>query len=329
MIEHGSTMVRCALSAALTTLLACGSSHVAESDRDGGSSSDLDAATRGDGGGRGPIDRDGGTVVLPDGRVITPEPAPDGAVATRDASTRPAPDGGLPPRTDGLIGTPCASEDDCEGRFCSSRSSGLGYCSWVCADDVPCPDDAVCVDFSGGGGFGYCLAPCGPTATSGCPSGTVCTSGFGLPEPVCLAGCESDSECPTGTMCGVGFGGVGQCFTPDADNGQPCTDNSECSETSFCADESSWGFAAGICLEYGCNPATGTGCGDGTVCVEYADSGLCLPTCSTATDCRAGYDCVPSPVTGVDACIPRCTRHDQCTEARRCDFLTGRCYAPD
>ena len=325
MIELRSTMVRCVLWASMAALLGCGSSHTA--DRDAGTRSDRD------GGGAGPTDGDGGTVVLPDGRVVVPEPATDAATTTPpDAMARDAavllPDGGRPPRTDGLIGTPCTSEDDCEGRFCSSRSSGLGYCSWVCADDVPCPDDAVCVDFSGGGGYGYCLASCGPSAVSGCPSGTVCTSGFGLPEPVCLAGCEADDECPTGTMCGVGFGGVGQCFTPDADNGRPCTDNAECSETSFCADEATWGFSAGICLQYGCSPSTGTGCGDGTVCVEYADSGLCLPTCATTADCRTGYDCVPSPVAGVDACVPRCMSHDQCSEGRRCDFLTGRCFDP-
>ena len=316
-------MVWCFLWALVAQVVGCGSAHVTGADGGPGGSRD---------GGGIAVDDDGSVTVLPDGRVIRPGDdggsgaLADGALAADGAST--GVDGGRGPRHDGHIGTACTSEADCDGRFCSTASSGLGYCSWVCADDVPCPDDAVCVEFSATAGYGYCLAPCGAGSSGACPSGTVCTSGFGLPEPVCLAGCEDDSECPVGTECGTGLGGVGRCFTPDAENGQPCTDNTECSETAFCADEVAWGFAAGICLRFGCSPATGAGCDDGTVCVEFDDGGLCLPSCETDTDCRDGYQCIPSPVADVNACVPRCSRHDQCTDGRRCDFLTGRCFTP-
>lgn len=308
--------MRIALVTLALGLAGCGNSHTSE---DGGGEGM-------DGGGR-----DGGTVVLPDGRVIRPDagrPGEDGGEPGDDAG-RPGTDAGPgdvdagDPRTDGRIGTPCRSNADCRGRFCSSGTSGVGYCTWVCAEDDPCPDGAVC--FIGEESFGYCLLGC-DGGEDDCPAGTRCWSA-GVPEPVCIAGCTSDDDCAPGLECSGGIMG-GRCFTRGAEAFAPCTRNEECGMTEVCADEASWGFAGGICLRPGCDPVSLRGCDEGSVCVEFGrdGNGLCLPLCMDMDDCRPGYACVGSPVPDARVCQPRCTDDSQCTDGRRCDFLTSRCF---
>jgi hypothetical protein len=223
----------------------------------------------------------------------------------------------------GGVGTPCTTDDDCDGRFCSPSTGGLGYCTWVCAEDVGCPDDAVCVLSEGT--VGYCLLAC-DTTTGSCPMGSVCYSGFGVPEPVCTSGCTEDSDCPMGTVCGDRSMGYGRCLTPSAENGSPCVGSEDCPASSFCADEAAWGFAGGLCMRWGCTVGTDVGCGPATTCVSLGAEGtICLPNCMDAAECRAGYECVPSPSAATDVCLPRCSADSQCTGGRHCDFLTSRC----
>ncbi|MGE3635513.1 MAG: hypothetical protein AB7P00_36755, partial [Sandaracinaceae bacterium] len=244
----------------------------------------------------------------------------NGAVATTDAGREPDAGGTVMP---GGVGTPCTTDADCDGRFCSGGSSGVGYCTWICAPDVPCPDDGVCVYTAGA--YGYCLLGCDP-ALSACPGGTVCIGGFGLPEPVCYVGCRSNADCAPGTECGDMSMGYGRCLTRGAHDGDPCAMSDECPERSFCAAERDWGFSGGICIREGCDVATGVGCNPGTSCVSLGiDNQICLPDCTSDADCRAGYECVARPGGASSVCLPRCMSDAQCSEGRRCDFLTSRC----
>ncbi len=306
----------------LAVLAACGSSHSSDS-VDGGLSGEDAGFFEGDGGGSG--GGGGGSVIggggggsLSDASVGM---ADGGAISPTDAG--PTHDGGVPSETGG-VGTPCSSDADCDGRFCGAGSSGVGYCTWVCAADVPCPDDGICVLTAGT--FGYCLLGCGDTGSSACPMGTACYSGIGVPAPVCTSGCTDDTECPTGTICGDRMMGYGRCLTPGAENGSACASNDDCPELSFCADEASWGFAGGICIRYGCTVGSDVGCEADTTCVSLGMEGtICLPDCETAGDCRSGYECLASPSGATDVCLPRCSADTDCSDGRHCDFLTARC----
>jgi len=315
-------MSRAWIVALVAVATACGSSH----------SGTPDGGTRMD-----------GSITLSDGSIDPTrdgsiDPTRDGSIdPTRDGSIDPGRDGSIDPTRDGSttmrdagdptmrggVGALCTTDEDCDGRFCSTGSSGIGYCSWVCARDVPCPDSAVCVMTTDT--YGYCLLGCDP-AMPRCPMGTVCRGDFGLPEPVCYTGCESDTDCPMGTECGDRFMGFGRCLTPSASNGAPCTRDEDCPASSFCADEPTWGFSRGICIRWGCEVGTNVGCAADTTCVTLGlDGTICLPDCMVSGDCRAGYECVPAPGGASSVCLPRCSSDAQCTGGRRCDFLTSRC----
>ncbi|MEM9195244.1 MAG: hypothetical protein AAGF12_39090 [Myxococcota bacterium] len=272
-----------------------------------------------------------GVVVGMDGQIIgdedMPPPIPDGAVPDAPLDGMVDADATIVPDM-GRIGTPCRSDDDCDGRFCI-EGSGIGYCSWVCAADQPCPDGAQCAFFNGAS-VGSCLLPCtpaGPGMMDSCLPGFVCSAGFGTPGPVCLSGCADDMDCDPGQRCGPGFvAGVGRCFTPSVAEATPCASNAECSIGQFCLSEAAAGFPGGACLTFGCDQATGSGCSTGFECIPYpfTAGGVCLPGCADSTACRAGYECRPSP-RGPSACVPRCATNADCSDGRVCDFLSGYC----
>lgn len=304
----------------LTALLAasalgCGASH---SSGDDVGSSGLDAA-----------------MAAPDAYV---PPGVDAPFFT-DAHVPPGVDAGIPlaedtfvmGRTDApmgamaAVGTPCDDDTDCPGLFCSPAGTGFGYCSWLCADSMPCPGDSVCARFDPAASYGYCMSRC-DAATGTCPMGNRCQAGI-AEVPVCYPGCTTDSDCPAGRRCGVGVGGVEQCYAPGAEAGQSCESSAECPELGYCLDEATWGTPGGLCATF-CDLGTGMGCEAGTTCVAWgfmSGAGACIPTCDDATPCRDGYQCVSTGAGRPRACVARCETNEHCTGGRECNFVTGRC----
>jgi hypothetical protein len=285
---------------------ACSSSHAGE---DGGARPGSDGAT-----------------TTEDGAI----PTRDGAVVPReDAGVDPTPDAGPIDRPDAStrtahVGTPCETDEDCPGLFCSTAGSGFGYCSWICADGMPCPDDAVCATF-GSPSFGYCMQRCDPGAMD-CAVGYLCEPGI-ADAPVCYPGCGSDAECPMGTACGEGVSGVRSCFTPGSGVGDPCMRSEQCPEAGYCLDETSWGTPHGLCVTF-CDLGTGAGCEGATTCVSWgfaSGAGSCIPTCDDVRPCRDGWACVPTGAGTERACVARCENDDQCEPGHSCTFVTGRC----
>lgn len=265
---------------------------------------------------------DAWTMVGPDGEVIGPDGAvitPDGAVVRPDGAVV-RPDGGVV----ATVGTPCTSDDQCPGLFCSRRATGFGYCSWVCNDTMPCPGGSVCARFGTATSVGYCMPRCDPMAPS-CAMGTICEPGI-ADAPVCYPGCAGDMDCPTGQRCGPGAGGVNSCYTPTATAGAACALTGQCPAGGYCLDEESWGVPHGECVTF-CDLTTLRGCDTGTTCVAwgYRGAGSCIPTCDDAHPCRAGYLCAPTRAGGPSACVPRCTTDADCSDGRTCSFVTGRC----
>ena len=283
-----------------------------------------------------PVDVDTGVVVLPDGTVVVPDAGmldttvvyPDGG---RPDTTVVFPDGGRLDMGTGLdsgvahVGTPCRTAEDCPGLFCSTPSTGFGYCSWVCSESSPCPEDAVCAVFRGST-IGYCMQRCDPRSPM-CAMGYLCQPGL-ADAPVCYPGCTTAADCPAGQRCGDGSGGLRQCYTPGAAVGAPCSSTGECPATGYCLDEADWGAPHGTCVTF-CNLTTRTGCTADATCVAwgYGGAGSCVPICDDTHPCRAGYTCVPAGADSPHACVPRCTSDDDCTGGRACSFVTGRCGA--
>lgn len=299
------------LLAALT--VGCTSSHGSEGE-DGGTDPGEDGSIERDDGSI--VEGDGSIVVERDGSVIGRDGGrPDGAVIARDGST---------PMT-AQVGTPCDDDSDCPGLFCSPAGSGFGYCSWICADAMPCPGDAVCVRFDPAASYGYCMDRCTPAAPD-CAPGNLCQPGF-AESPVCYPGCSDDSDCPSGTQCGEGVTGIRSCFTPGSSVGDECRSSDQCPEAGYCIDENGWGAPRGLCVTF-CDLDTGAGCESGTTCVSWgfaSGAGSCIPTCDDATPCRAGYDCVPTGEGDTRACVARCTTDDHCEPGNSCNFVTGVC----
>jgi hypothetical protein len=272
-----------------------------------------------DGGMRG----DGSVLPGEDGGVL---PGDDGGVLPgEDGGVVPGEDGGRPPRDAGMVatvGTLCETDEECPGLFCSTAGSGFGYCSWICAEGMPCPGDSVCAIFSGG--YGYCMSRCDPGGED-CETGYLCQPGF-AEAPVCYPGCGTDADCPAGLRCGEGVSGTRQCYTPDASVGQECERSEECPDGGYCLDEGSWGAPRGLCVTF-CDLESGFGCDSATTCVAWGFSsgaGSCIPTCDAETPCRPGYACVATE-DGTQACVARCTRDSECSAGHSCNFVTGRC----
>ncbi|MBX3273577.1 MAG: hypothetical protein KF729_25155 [Sandaracinaceae bacterium] len=202
------------------------------------------------------------------------------------------PDAGIP---EANVGAPCRGDTDCDGTgvFCDDEFPG-GYCSAACAADEPCPDGASCIETRTGG---ICLDDCDFMAADG----DFCArDGYGCADMVgvCLPGCDVDRECPTGRVCDPngGFNGEGSCQDPSASLGDACTMASDCPPGTTCLSERFTGIPGGVCGQFGCNAADGTGCPENGTCVPAGRGGVCLLACASDADCtRADQTCTPGP----------------------------------
>jgi len=127
-------------------------------------------------------------------------------------------------------GSPCTNNSACAGGFCLAEDLvgwGLGYCTEVCNDLVPCTDaESTCLDIGGGQ---FCLASCDPMGADTCGDAQTC---FDLNDGsgVCGPGCTEDAHCPVLGKCTAD----GICVEPeqcsdgqdnDGDGFTDCEDN--------------------------------------------------------------------------------------------------------
>lgn len=102
----------------------------------------------------------------------------------------------------------------------------------------------------------------------------------------------------------------------------PAADGSACVIDAQCASRicltAADGWPGGLCAR-----ACATTCEDGLACVLLEDGALCMPPCTTASQCRSGWVCAAS----VGACLPDCRSGWSCG-AYACDQTTGACALP-
>jgi phospholipase C len=223
----------------------------------------------------------------------------------------------------GLFGA-CASTLDCSavttGTCADAAVSGypMGMCTRACTSNADCGTSGECVTFTGG--VHACMPLC--THGSGCREGYNCfPSGMPDGSQICEPLCEHDAECGGGTYCDVwrGF-----CTTAPVDptsgapNGAACGIDPQGATNCLGSCTSAWsadppgsrsatGYANGQCLSTCDLPAAWTtpsggplpasDCPSGSDCIPYyttavaGDLGLCLPSCTTDTNCADGYRC--------------------------------------
>lgn len=267
--------------------------------------------------------------------------------------------------------TDCAAGTMCDP---TAGGNGAGACFTpgshvgdACTMDTMCPSAGVCLDEENyGEPGGACVTQgCDAGSGAGCPGDAVCRPqrfGGGL----CFDGCTVDTDCrtayrcladatyPTRHYCAPGctssaqctFAGnvcnptTGACAPPltTSDIGGNCGSRmaTVACDGGSCFSENTTGFPYSYCSYLGCTPG-GTECGTGNVCATALRTGthFCLDGCTTTTDCRAGYACLPSDRADSAsplACQPACTADSQCqmrmTGMNHCNTGTGLCTQP-
>lgn len=125
-------------------------------------------------------------------------------------------DGGAP--GDLVDGSACTNDGACAGGFCLAEDLvgwGLGYCTEVCNDLVPCSNpDSACIDIGAGQ---FCLASCDPVGPNTCGEAQACFD-LGDGTGVCGPGCTEDDHCPVLGKCTID----GICVEPEQ-----CTDGDD------------------------------------------------------------------------------------------------------
>ncbi len=212
----------------------------------------------------------------------------------------------------------CGDDETCEGNTCVPGAND-GEVGDACASDADCGNypNRTCVehpDYKDG----YCSAPC--EFDNDCPMGSHCARLFvGDPdaEKVCMKNCTDDTDCrDDGYACHNwdSFDDQAQLSdecAPVADGsgeiGDPCAGLYECKSGYECTrewqnqDSSVTTFPDGSCTQ-GCVPLLSPCSDPDAVCPDMTP--LCMPSCTTSSDCRMGYECISSQFEMRDHCWP-------------------------
>jgi V8-like Glu-specific endopeptidase len=241
------------------------------------------------------------------------------------------------------IGADCTNNLECASLFCTDPGDGRSRCLQPCeADTGACLAGEVCANVHGACGacLDEALVSGGHNLGEPCDDGTECSTGMcfedlfpGQPaRSYCTHACESDEDCgdrfhcrttPMGELCVAGDrGGLGD----------PCVENTDCIDGSFCAARGATRWCAAFCSD-------SEPCQDGFVCVEAsADVFICAPDGGiVGDDCMGGGDCISGLCAGgasadaAGACTRECGPDAPCPtglECRRASDGTGVCVWP-
>ncbi len=213
------------------------------------------------------------------------------------------------PRTCAQAGAQCGTvSNGCGGTLtCTNTCNSIQKCAqnqcvaenFIGADCTDYPQcgssqDAVCILPPSWPG-GYCSILCNGANTL-CPTGSHCADFDGV-NSLCMLNCTSDAQCEAGYVCGQ-WDGVGgrECVPPEppagsGDVGDACQSSADCNGALTCyqtytSNNTTYSFPGGVCSQP-CVPLLGQ-CDAGDVCTLDA---ICMPGCTSNTQCRANYSC--------------------------------------
>lgn len=219
---------------------------------------------------------------------------------------------------------PCVVNEQCPSGLCRTAAEGFpeGYCSAPCEDRGPCMDPMTgvyheCALYEDGNR--YCVRKCMNGA--GCERehySCIFPNDPEIADGICYGMCGADEDCGPGASCNVYSQECvpeGTAPTTGSVTGESCAADADCRsdwciEAGSATTPSGWngGYCIGPCiLPLGYNTNTffagealpaGT-CADDQVCFPNGsftrgDIGICLDSCTTDEDCRAGegYYCL-------------------------------------
>ena len=206
-------------------------------------------------------------------------------------------------------GDGCTVGDVCTGGFCVAGAKA------ICAQPAEQCQQAACVNK---GKHAYQCVAIPKADVTPCSDGSACTLADFCKGGKCLAGAQK--SCPDNGFCLVGScdSKNGQCGTKPGNEGQGCSDGSECTTNDGCK--------AGTCV------GTALQCKDGNVCTDdlcNKNSG-CLFAANTAS-CDDSDACTKSDVCADKTCKGKaivCKDGNVCTEDF-CSKQTGCLHPPN
>ena len=233
--------------------------------------------------------------------------------------------------------TACVNSDGCCPGACDTTNDNdcAPKVGQACTQNVECP--------ATGAGEGFCMTETdwrwpGGFCSGACGSDADCSDEAHCTGRVCVPDCTSDADCRAGYVCGDYFGtGSNTCApaptTAEAPGGA-CATDADCLGALFgaqCVTEP--GYPGGYCIS-GCG--VDADCPAASHCATTADGAqLCVPDCTTNSDCRTGYECFDWLGSGTNSCGPVASGAagvgDACTVLQDCaGGQNGACIAtPD
>jgi hypothetical protein len=247
----------------------------------------------------------------------------------------------LAPCTDTSV---CA---DAPGVACLTDVAG-GACTRHCTSASDCGSSGACV-------ANTCLRACSPGTGDCIAHAGACVAGSMTTPPYCAPVCYPSARLPSGypsciagLVCDPYTGTCVASANAGLDDGAPCNDATECRGGECLLDtdypsQMPTGFLGGMCVSYGVVPSPSAyragaplpqgSCPDGSAVpptsagAAYGDLGLCLPTCASPSDCRAGYTCTHLEGGGMLAnglCLPiDCSTGAPCPTGTACSSSSG------
>ncbi|MBJ6763312.1 adhesin [Myxococcaceae bacterium JPH2] len=178
---------------------------------------------------------------------------------------------------EGAVGSPCTTTCT-NGLTCVSTTStttgnAIKVCAKACTNTTPgeCPDPYVCRASTLVSGSSYACLPALPDAVTkvGQPCTGKTAGECGSARSRCIEAGTSYPSFPTSWTGGY--------CTEGCTTSKDCPANSQCIET---------GAATGKVCAQQCRPGTGD-CRDGYACAPLGEGSVCVPACSTNSECAA------------------------------------------
>ncbi len=195
---------------------------------------------------------------------------------------------------------PCRVDCDCPFETACVR----GMCQRadrrnLCCDNPACPEGDFCQERDGrpsrcDEGPSMCGNDCHCEFDRACING-VCQVANRLNQ------CCDNPQCPPGSTCIDDRGRPGTCG-PNMSRqvGDPCRDDDECGEDSFCIEESD-GFRDGYCSN---ECRSNRDCDGDAECKTVGRDSVCFDGCTGNAECRNGYRCIRLGGRGNRICWP-------------------------
>lgn len=232
--------------------------------------------------------------------------------------------------------TECPAGEVCRGLACPRSCRQPGNAGEDCSADGDCAtDEGLYCQLDGEGTTGACAVPAGTGEACGaltrCAQGRFCNdSGACEPKHTLGLPCSEDSQCLETLYCALLPGETLARCQQRLPDGMACQQSSQCRPGSACVPQSGTCAPRGP-LPVGADCGTGQVCAPGLTCVgrTATNAGVCLAPmaegtpCLHATDCEPHLSCIPYSGPADLRCGGRLPTGAGCAVDRDCQALSA------